>query len=310
VTKDAQGNFHLTAAAGVDVVAAARNAQKPTSEMCSRCHLGAAGGPNFKHGDYPTVRTDVHLAAGLQCVSCHTSQAHKIAGGGYMIAQEVPAVRVACQNCHTLTPHTGDTASALNGHTDRVACQTCHIPLIARDPDLPTQMTRDYSQPVLNQVTGLYGPKVGKQGSVIPTYLWWKYPWMKTPPEPVGSVNDPEAKITPWKPLAVTVPVDAQTHTPVYIKAGVYAVKGDLTAAVNAGVAASGQPYSGAWAPYTESMVFDINHQVAPKGEALRCQDCHQPGGRLNFLALGYAPDRAQQLGQTIYKVILPLVVR
>ena len=59
--------------------------------MCSRCHLSAAGGPNYKHGDYPTTSdVDVHMAIGLQCVDCHNTDAHKIAGGGYMIAQEMP----------------------------------------------------------------------------------------------------------------------------------------------------------------------------------------------------------------------------
>jgi LPXTG-motif cell wall-anchored protein len=223
-------------------------------------------------------------------------QQHKIGGGGYMIAQEATGIEVSCSKCHSEAPHEGDEAEALNSHTARVACQTCHIPLLARDPDLPTQMTRDYAQPVLNEARGLYGPKIEKEGNLIPTYLWWNYPLMETPPKPVGSIDDAGAKITPWKPMEVTVPFDAATHTPVHIKQGVYQIKGDLDASVNAGVEASGQEYSGAWEPVTELMYFDSQHQVAPAGEALYCNDCHVPDGRLDFVALGYSPERVTVL--------------
>ncbi len=296
VAKDEEGKFHLVPAEGVDATQAAQNAQKPTSAMCSRCHLKAAGGPNFKHGDHPTPETDVHMAAGLQCVDCHTSKEHKIAGGGYMIAQELTDVKVACSNCHGETPHEGDNAAVLNTHTARVACQTCHIPALARDPSLPTQMKRDYSQPVFNEAKGLYGPKVEKANDVIPAYLWWDYPLVKTPPEPVGSIDDANAKITPWKSTEFTVPVDAATGKPVYMKLGVYFIKGDPAAAVAVGAEAAGLDYSGEFEFHTERMHFDANHQIAPASEALTCTDCHTPNGRLDFAALGYSAERAQVL--------------
>ena len=84
------GKFEFVPAEGVDILAVAQNAQRPTREMCSRCHLGAAGGPNYKHGDYPTSpEVDVHIAIGLECVDCHGTAEHKIAGGGYMIAHRL-----------------------------------------------------------------------------------------------------------------------------------------------------------------------------------------------------------------------------
>jgi hypothetical protein len=43
-------------------------------------------------------------------------------------------------------------------------------------------------------------------------------------------------------------------------------------------------------------MFWVQNHMVAPKEMALRCSDCHTPGGRLDFAALGYAPERAARL--------------
>ena len=96
--------------------------------------------------------------------------------------------------------------------------------------------------------------------------------------------------------MEVTVPFDAATHTPIYIKQGVYQIQGDLDAAVNAGVEASGQEYSGAWEPVTELMYFDSQHQIAPASEALYCNDCHVPDGRLDFAALGYSPERVTAL--------------
>lgn len=297
VAEDEAGNLYLAPAEGIDVNTVAHNAQRPTREMCGRCHLGAAGGPNYKHGDYPTSPdVDVHMAAGLECVDCHITQQHKTAGGGYMIAQELPEVTVACSNCHTEKPHQTGPFAVMNMHTANIACQTCHIPFLARDPDYPTQMTRDYTEPVYNDTTGLYGPAIGKESNVVPTYLWWDYPRMATPPQPVGSVDDTNAKITPWKPLEVTVPFDADSDTPIYIKQGVYQIKGDLTAAAEAGAAAAGQEYSGEWVAVTELMYFDAQHQVAPAADALSCFDCHSEDGRLDFVALGYDEERAAQI--------------
>jgi hypothetical protein len=288
------GKYVFGPAEGVDLVAAAQNAQRPTSDMCLRCHLEAAGGPNYKHGEIPSPGYDVHMDGGVMCVDCHYTENHKVAGGGYIIARDDIDYQVTCTNCHEGTIHSGD-YEVINAHTERIACQTCHIPVIARDPNLPTQMTRDYGQPVYNEATGLYGPKVEKQGDVVPEYHWWNY-WMKTPPEPVGSIDDPASKITPWKPMSVTAPFDVQTGEPVYIKQGVYQIMGDLDAAVAKGVEASGQDYSGSYEMHTESMLFDVQHQVAPAAESLKCADCHAEDGRLNFAELGYSEERAAEL--------------
>ena len=34
----------------------------------------------------------------------------------------------------------------------------------------------------------------------------WSKHQMETPPKPIGSIDDPDARITPWKPMEVTVP--------------------------------------------------------------------------------------------------------
>ncbi len=104
VLKKEEGRAYFAPAEEIDILAAARSAQRLSREMCNRSHVGAAGGPKHKHGDYPTSPdVDVHIAVGLQCVDCHTTQEHKIARGGHMIAHETPEVQVACTSCRTDT---------------------------------------------------------------------------------------------------------------------------------------------------------------------------------------------------------------
>jgi len=87
-------------AGGVDVLKAAQSVQKPTNEMCLRCHAATGGGPNHKHGVIPTKDSDVHVAKGMHCVDCHPTQKHKIGGGSDLKAQDLWDVKVDCTNCH------------------------------------------------------------------------------------------------------------------------------------------------------------------------------------------------------------------
>lgn len=287
--------LRMAPAEGVDVLHAARSVQRPTSEMCLRCHLSAGGGPNHKHGVTPTKDADVHAAKGLQCVDCHPTKRHRIAGGSDLKAQELPDVKVACSNCHTESPHKGAKAVGLNGHTKRIACQTCHIPAIARDAKFPTVTDRDWTKPVLNEKTGLYGPTNVMAGNLKPEFRWWNRR-MQNPPEPVGSIDDLASKIHPWKRTNYTVISDAATGHAVWIKAGVYAVTGDPGAAAKKGAEDAKQEYSGQWKGTAETMVFSVNHQVAPKAQALACDACHSPKGVMDFEALGYGEAKAKEL--------------
>ena len=288
--------FKFSPADGVDVLKVAQNVQKPTSEMCLRCHAGPGGGPNHKHGVTPTKDSDVHMAKGMACIDCHTTKQHKIAGGSDIKAQELLEVKVACSNCHTEFPHKGSQAAILNKHNERIACQTCHIPAIARDPKMPTVVERDWTKPVLNEYfqpflesieTGLYGPSNKMANNVKPEYRWWNR-MMLVPPEPVGSISDSKAKIYPWKRTTYTVIGDAATDKVVFIKAGIYSITGDVAMAAKKGAEDGKQTYSGQWKGVAESMVFSLNHQVAPKSEALKCNACHSPAGIMDFKTLGY----------------------
>ncbi|MFN2283248.1 MAG: tetrathionate reductase family octaheme c-type cytochrome, partial [Anaerolineae bacterium] len=180
VVKDGD-TLKLAPAEGVDVLAAAQKAQRPTNEMCLRCHLSTGGGPNYKHGVVPTPGYDVHVDAGLQCVDCHKVEDHRFAGSADLKAVDNPGVTVACTDCHD-AEHTGEMA-AINVHLDRVACQTCHVPTIARDPQLPTLIAKDWTQPVLKE-NGLYAATEILEGNVTPAYKWWNGQVQAYPPGP------------------------------------------------------------------------------------------------------------------------------
>jgi hypothetical protein len=293
VVKDGDA-FRLAPDPSVDVLKAAQSVGKPTTEMCLRCHAGAGGGPNHKHGVTPTRDSDVHLAKGIHCVECHVAKGHKIPGGADLKAQELLEVTVACENCHG-APHTGETAEVLARHAAKVACQSCHIPAIARDPKMPTVVARDWTKPVLNAKTGLYGPTNQMAANLIPEYRWWNRR-MTVPPEPVGSLADGKSKIFPWKRTDYKVIGDAVSGNAIHIKAGMYATTGDPTAAAKKGAEDAKMAYSGNWKPVRETMVFSLNHQVAPKEQTLKCKSCHSPDGRLDFRKLGYGAEAIKAL--------------
>jgi len=289
-----EDRFRLAPDPAIDVLKAAQSVGRPTSEMCLRCHAGTGGGPNHKHGVIPTRDSDVHLAKGIQCVECHVAKNHKIPGGGDIKAQELLEVRVACENCHE-KPHKGEKAQVLGRHLAKVACPSCHIPAIARDPKMPTVVERDWTKPKLNEKTGLYGPTNIMGANLKPEYHWWNRK-MTVPPEPVGSLADGMSKIFPWKRTDYTVIGDAVSGKAVYIKSGVYAITGDPAAAAKKGAEDSKTEYSGNWKPVRETMVFSLNHQVAPKEQALGCKSCHAPDGLLDFQKLGYSKEKARTL--------------
>ncbi|MCE5262457.1 MAG: hypothetical protein LLG97_02865 [Deltaproteobacteria bacterium] len=282
-----------------DVLKAAQSVQKPTSEMCLRCHAFAAGGLNFKHGVVPTAETDVHAAKGIQCVQCHITKDHRIAGGADIKAREFldVGVTVACENCHTGSPHKGNDKVRIDDHAKRLACQACHIPGVARDPKQPTLVFRDYTKPVLNEKVGLYGPTEIIKGNLKPVYRWWNRYTMKNT-TPVGSITDKTAKIYPYKTADFVIIADAETGKAVYLKSGVYSITGDINASAKKGAEDSKMPYSGKWKPLEETLHFTLNHQVAPKSGALSCKSCHSPDGVMDFQRLGYSAEKVKELMQ------------
>ena len=301
---------------------AARNVKLPSNGACLNCHTKAGGGNNFKRGDLgepqrnPSRNFDVHLAsaenggAGLGCVDCHQTSAHRIAGRGSDLRPLDSPTPVNCQNCHTSTPH-NDTD--LDRHTARVNCTVCHIPLFSKT--IPTDMNRDYSQPGdLVGATGLYEPHITKQAQVIPEYAFFNgtstfyvFGSEAVPgangrismSAPVGSVTDPTSKIYAFKRHTGAQPIDPVTRRLYPLKIGLFFASNDLDSAVRSGAEAVGWAYNGYEFAQTERYM-GLFHEVRPHEYALNCADCHNGGSRLNFAALGYTPKTTHSNGRPL----------
>jgi hypothetical protein len=177
---------------------------RPTSQACLRCHQHNLGGdiyvdsldssfmeslthtgtnrprvmhPGSKRGTPFSPSWDVHAAAGIACIDCHVTEGHRIAKGTHtttMMANDLPRVEVACENCHSATPHKSDPERSeyLNSHVDKIACQTCHIPSL--HPDNATM--RDFSKTQFEEHPGIYiytdSVKETEPGKGI-EYVWW-----------------------------------------------------------------------------------------------------------------------------------------
>jgi len=71
----------------------------------------------------------------------------------------------------------------------------------------------------------------------------------------------------------------------------IYNQRFDWTSAAEAGMKASGLPFSGKVDFKETEMYWAINHMVSPADEALGCLDCHGDSGRLDWAKLGYQGD-------------------
>jgi octaheme c-type cytochrome (tetrathionate reductase family) len=101
--------------------------------------------------------------------------------------------------------------------------------------------------------------------------------------EPIGSIKDPNSKITPFKVMAGIQPADAKyrylliPHLYPYNKKDKSAYwKGlDWQAAIKEGMKKAKLPYSGEFIWVATDMYWRIEHEVMPKESALSCVQCH-----------------------------------
>lgn len=230
-----------------------------------------------------------------------------------------------CVACHDNTPHqNNDEGDRLNTHARKLACQTCHIPEYARG-SLPTKMSWDWSTAGRTDENGgrlqikgsagrvIYDSKKGDftyDSHVIPEYVWFdgniEYTLFgdKINPDEVveinrfmGSPDDPDARIWPIKKFRGKQPIDKKLGTlAVFHTAGndenAFWGKGhyDWDKAMEAGMASVGAEYSGEMDFVSTEMSWPITHMVAPKADALRCNQCHREEGRLKDVPGIYMP--------------------
>jgi octaheme c-type cytochrome (tetrathionate reductase family) len=317
----------------------AQNVGLPGKENCGSCHFYGGGGDAVKHGDLdssllkPTRELDVHMSADgadFDCVRCHTTDAHAIAGRCY----KHPAVedpekslidddqmnRISCVSCHTMTPHKPGVKA--NDHTDKVACQTCHIPTFARELATKTwwdwSVAGDKNRGVEKDEDGnvTYDPKKGEfvwEKFVEPVYHWFdggmSYVLLTdeiNPEEvvrinsPDGDMSDPNARIYPFKVHRGLTPYDVENKTMVVPHLfpldsedkTAYWKNFDWEKAIAHGQAEVGLPFSGEVGFVQTEYHYPTTHMVAPKEDSLECAACHSRDGRLNNLAGFYMPGR------------------
>ncbi len=280
----------------------------------------------------PKRTLDVHMGVdgqNFRCTRCHTTVEHMIAGRVYStpatkkhlsLVQNDLAPKITCEACHTATPHND---VKLNDHTDKVACQSCHIPTFARAH--ATQMWWDWSTAGKTrdgkkyQEKGAFGRPVYKsikgdfrwEKNVVPEYFWYngsiesitakeiidpsRQPiWIS---RPVGSRDDPESRIYPFKIHYAKQPYDMENNifvTPLLSEEnnGFWETL-DWQDSVSRGMEIMGLPYSGKIGFVETNYVFPITHMVAPKEDALSCNACHsREHGRLSKLTGFYMPRR------------------
>lgn len=314
--------------AKVDLLLSSQSVGKPTRKNCGICHFNGGGGTGVKHGDLDeslynaTPEIDVHLGKlGFECISCHTTKEHKIMGAthGSMAAN---SNHIYCTNCHQGEVHANNT---INKHLNSVACETCHIPEFAKAK--PTKVWWDWSKAGENRedVKDQYGYETYSKikgefkwaMNIIPTYKWYngsadyyKIGEIIDPNKVVmlnklnGDINDPKAKIAPFKVMRgkqIYDAVNSYLIIPKLFGDGGYWKTLDWNLASQNGMKEVNLNYSGKYAFIETEMYWPINHMVAPKEKALKCTNCHgAKADRLDWKALGYAGDPMKVKGRKL----------
>ncbi len=311
----AKGDYGYIAE-GVDILAAAQSVRNPTRDNCGACHFDGGGGNGVKHGDLnehlynPDSNLDFHMGElDFQCTDCHFTQDHQILGrlmaDNYLIPDSQQA---ACTNCHSLTLHQDE---RINAHAQTVACQTCHIPSIGVDD--PTKVYWDWSTAGQDQPEDhLTYLKI--KGSFVyesnfsPTYTWFngnlEYRYLlgdKIDPtlptiidQPAGSISDPDAKIFPFKIHIANQPYDTVNKyllQPLTAREDGFWTTFDWLSALQLGSDITGMDFSGQFDFAETWMYWPVTHMVRPSEEALTCDNCHGPEGRMDWDQLGYYGD-------------------
>jgi len=268
----------------------------------------------------------------FQCATCHTTGGHEVSGSRYApkaidrLGIDIPGhtddTRATCESCHGLEPH--ENHSKLNDHTDRVACQTCHIPAFARGERM-TKVRWDWStagrlgpdgKPIHEENAEGYHTYLSTKGdfvwaaNVTPEYRWFnghiRYikPGETIDPSNVivinaveGGPDDPESRIWPFKVMHGRQPYDAghrvlaQPHV-FGDDDSSYWNNFDWPKALEAGMAGQPVRFSGTYDFVDTETYWPIAHMVAPKEQALGCNECHTEHGRLADLTGFYMPGR------------------
>ena len=232
----------------------------------------------------------------------------------------------SCQSCHSDKPHKENFlhAERLNAHTDTLACQTCHIPQMARD-GIGTEKVWDWStatkmgpegKPIFVKDSAGRRAFDSKKGNfewdsyMVPEYKWFNgHVSFKTKGDPIdpgnvveinhpeGKAGDKDARIWPFKVHRGKQAYDVENKNLLIV----HTAGEDDTAlwhnfdwgkAIETGMKTAELPYSGKFGFVSTEMSWPITHMVAPKADAVKCNECHRKDGRLAGIGGIYLPGR------------------
>jgi len=111
---------------------------------------------------------------------------------------------------------------------------------------------------------------------------------------PKGNIDDPKAKIWPFKIHLAKQPFDTKLNLllqPKTVGKDGYWTDFDWDKALRLGSQYAGIGYSGEFGFTETEMYWPQTHMVAPKTAALQCKACHSPDGRMDWQSLGYPGD-------------------
>lgn len=304
---------------------AVRTVHEPTRTTCLQCHARGGGGDNYKRGDlalaHATTRDrafDVHMSstgADLACQQCHLTSRHRIAGRGSDLRETDLDVQMTCSNasCHRgMAGAESHSNATLGRHVARVACQTCHVGRVsarnASDTSATeaTEVHRDWADPHVT-ASGAIHPRPTLVNDITPIYRFWNgsstnyslgepafldpatlaYPTSR----PVGAIDDqsPVARLFPFKYKTASQPFATLRSILIPLDTSVYFASGNLAAATAKGLSNVGYAATDPWQMVKTDTLQLLTHEIAPKGSALRCEDCHGAGARqMSLPALGY----------------------
>lgn len=301
----------------ISIDEAAQTVHRPEKSNCLQCHAKGGGGDSLKrgdlslaHGNTTDINFDVHMAstgADLDCVDCHIFEDHRAPGRGSDLRVSDTLTVPQCVDCHEekLTS-TGHAIQSINNHIDKVACQTCHIPIYGKDAadSAANEATETHRTWLESEYHNKFEPVLTKENDLVPEYLFWNktgysynmYEQAQLNPYtchysitlPFGSINDPASKLYAFKYKTAEQPYATNLNELIALDTSVFFKTGDGNAAAQAGLVNMGysadEPFE--WVIADEYLM--LNHQVAPKEEALLCGSCHEGGDRIDFKALGY----------------------
>jgi len=279
----------------------------------------------------PNRMLDVHMGTdgkNFSCTRCHTTTDHNIAGRIYTnpavetrksLIEDDLAPKITCVSCHSDAPHKND--SKMNDHTDVVSCQACHIPKYARvNPTMtwwdwskagklkdgkPYHEDGPFGKPIYKSIKGEFK----WEKNIVPEYFWSNGSLTSTTANdvidpsqivkvshPVGDKNDPEARIFPFKIHRGKQPYDKVNKkllAPMLSGKKGYWTTFDMEDAIKTGNKTLNIPYSGEFDYVETTYAFPITHMVAPKENALNCNECHiRENSRLSNITGLYLPGR------------------